>query len=188
MDDIFEEASLRLTNVEDSLPPSQTHMDSPVRKSSHHEKGKGREDRPIIASDVIAFGALDCVQRALLRVCEIQGQLSFLPACRAPRYNTEIFPLRPSRRLFKEVAEGLHVYRYSPSKFLDAIREKVARLSDPTVFSTFSTLQRIVARAGLSDDTSNIEEEKREELASCETSCFQLSRLVSLLSEMSFLL
>lgn len=71
---IFEEASLRLTNVEESLPPSQTHMDSPVRKSSHHEKGKGREDRPIIAADVIAFGALTCVQKALSRVCEVQGQ------------------------------------------------------------------------------------------------------------------
>lgn len=76
-DDIFEEASLRLTGAEDSLPPSQTHIDSPVRKSSD-DRGKGREDRPITASDIISFGALDCVQPALLRVCEMKSELSYL--------------------------------------------------------------------------------------------------------------
>lgn len=67
-----------------------------------------------------------------------------------------------------DIADGIHVYRYSPSKLLDVVRDKVSKLSDPKVFSTFTTLQRILARAGLSDETSNVEPDKRAELASCE--------------------
>lgn len=67
-----------------------------------------------------------------------------------------------------EVAQDLVVYRYSPSKLVDTVREKVTRLSDPQVFSTFGTLQRVIARAGLDVKTSDMDPDKREELASCE--------------------
>lgn len=75
IDDIFEEASIRLTQTAD-MPSSQdkiTHFESPVRKSRSAGKGKGKEDRPILAADVIAFGSLECVKKALARCCETKG-------------------------------------------------------------------------------------------------------------------
>ncbi|KAF8320668.1 hypothetical protein DL93DRAFT_2224399 [Clavulina sp. PMI_390] len=135
-DDIFDVAVAQLAASDESLPPSQTHFDSPVRKSTTSSKGKEREDRPITSQDITMFAAQDCVGRALSRACET-----------------------------KEVADGIVVFRYSPSKLLSAVQQKVTKLSDPSVFNTFSTLQRTIARAGLADGTSNVEEETREELS-----------------------
>jgi len=65
-----------MTGGDGSLPPSETHVDvdTPVRKNAN-SNGKGREDRPIVASDVITFGNLDCVQSALATICETKGNI-----------------------------------------------------------------------------------------------------------------
>jgi hypothetical protein len=60
----------------------------------------------------------------------------------------------------------MRVYRYSPSKLLDAVREKVSRLANPEVFNTFPTLQRGLSCVAVADEASNLEPEKREELIS----------------------
>jgi hypothetical protein len=69
-----------------------------------------------------------------------------------------------------DIASDMRVYRHSPSKLLDVIREKVTRLAKPEVFGTFSTLQRGLDRACVADETSSLELEKREELTSCQLS------------------
>lgn len=53
------------------------------------------------------------------------------------------------------MGEDIYVYRFSEAKFLDVLRSKVDRLSDPKVLSLFQTLHRIVAKTGLLDDESS---------------------------------
>jgi hypothetical protein len=70
----------------------------------------------------------------------------------------------------------MRVYRYSPSTLLDVVREKVDRLANPEVFSTFPSLQRGLESAALADEASKLEWEKREELTSrnCRPMNFEL--------------
>lgn len=81
--------------------------------------------------------------------------------------------MRAEYLYLSDVAEDFQVYRYSPSKLLDTVREKVSRLSASGVFSTFRTLQRGLGRSGLVDNGSGLETdtmaaEGKGELAACE--------------------
>ena len=71
-----------------------------------------------------------------------------------------------------DIATDMRVYRYSPSALLDVVRQKVDRLANPDVFSTFPSLQRGLDSATLVDEASKLEQEKREELTSCKLSYF----------------
>ena len=57
------------------------------------------------------------------------------------------------------------MYRFSEENLLTLVRAKVAKLAEPTLFSTFRSLARGLARTGLAemlDDPSADEEKKRE--------------------------
>ncbi|KAF9519215.1 hypothetical protein BS47DRAFT_1358345 [Hydnum rufescens UP504] len=122
IDDLFEEASTKL--VADSLPrePSfNIHHDSPVRKSRQNSvKGKERDDRPLLAADIMSLAGLECVKRALRSICDT-----------------------------KDVTGDIAVYRYSEPMLMNLLRAKVARLEAPEVFHTFRILARGLARSGL---------------------------------------
>jgi len=73
--------------------------------------------------DIFAFASMSCTHTALRHVCEV-----------------------------KEVTQGIVVYRYSPSKVIDYLRQKVIRLETSGVLDVSRTILRTLAKDGLLED------------------------------------
>ncbi|KAF8581587.1 hypothetical protein K439DRAFT_1647835 [Ramaria rubella] len=97
---------------------------------------QGSKSCTIKSKDVLQLAALDCVHAALKRICD-----------------------------YKEITEEISVYRLSPTKLLQMIAAKVARLSQSSVFDQYPSLRRQLARDGLS----LLNEEKDELRQACRT-------------------
>ncbi|KAH7913669.1 ribonuclease H2, subunit B [Hygrophoropsis aurantiaca] len=74
-------------------------------------------------NDIATFASLDCVKRAMKRVCEV-----------------------------KEITPEIRVFKFSPEKLLQYLRAKVDRLSTPRVLEMSRGLIRGLAKDGLMED------------------------------------
>lgn len=58
----------------------------------------------------------------------------------------------PNTMLILEITEDIVVYRYTPSKLVEYLKAKVARLASPETFEKSRTLIRNLAKEGLMED------------------------------------
>lgn len=61
-----------------------------------------------------------------------------------------------------EITEDITVYRFSQPNLLSELQAKVTRLSDPTSYSTFRSLERGLAKDGLGTETGEEKEDIRK--------------------------
>ncbi|KAG8972971.1 hypothetical protein FRC05_009387 [Tulasnella sp. 425] len=104
---------------------------------------------PVSSEDILFLGRLDCVVKAMKRLCEV-----------------------------KEITEDITVYRFSQPNLLSELQAKVTRLSDPTAYSTFRSLERGLAKDGLGTETGEEKEDLRK-VARTKGACETLSQYLS---------
>lgn len=97
----------------------------------------------MLSTDITQLVSLNCVKEALKRICDVKGILTIPEDRQWP-----ILILGSA----SEITEEIVVYRFSPTKALGYLQNKVARLSTPHNMEMSRTLVRGLAKDGLMEN------------------------------------